>query len=267
MVIGSDSWIKDICDKTENGYDKWDMCKRLSSDPYITEQPVHNLLKMDRPIVASISLRGDSFYDASEIKTKYVEPQRCGIKINLFKVKDELEILDRSNYWHQVGKHLALQEYSCIINSMIKNAEVLQEYSTNEVEIDQIKFAANKISKYGIFPYDVVMNNKDIWKIKSSNGITPIRNIPESYISTSERGPHFNGLISYLKVHDAPFLDKTAVVFDKNEIQIATTKIQVEYEKGRRYRNSGLVGPFVYVEKTCTSEPILNSAVSVVKLK
>jgi len=267
MSFDVDTWLTEIRQHIQRGYQDGSMVNILCSNPYEVETPVTSLLKMKNPTPAKISMGWESFDNSSSITTKTVEPARLLHTANLQNVWYMRDEVDLSHYWYRVGHNIAMQEYQHIINSMAACAVKICSFDSEQFEVDQIEKGVNSVSGPGIFPYDLVVNRKDIKKMRTIGDLIPLRQLPENSVPEQLRSNHFLGMIKWLRAYDAPFLQRSAVIFDKQDIQVVTADLSLTFEKRRHSVRARSGGPFVDVSKYCTSEPLMDEAVSIINLK
>jgi len=239
------------------GYKKHEMANRISNLVHVSTRPATTIMRLDHPVQAQVLLEGEMYVDENPMRSVPANPYQVGFKVNLSKVKNEIDYFTETTYMRIQGTYMAEREYRAIIESIVNDADTKLSFSTDQIKEDQVKAATDSFSQ-GLFSWDMVVDRKIFTDLEQSKQFIPKWELDRRGISHPDVY-HFIGKYSWLNVYDAPFLEEKAVLYDKSEIHVVQTEPSCFFD------NDNSPNWFT-LDKQVTSGAVVKQAVAIIDL-
>lgn len=242
-------WLEEFRTKIKEGYEKHRIDKKLARSVYDAESPVTVLLKGSGPKVA-FSLAEGQQLQPYVFSTRNVTPLNIGFTIDMKNWATEPERYGMDLFMMQIGEIIAENEAFVIVKGMFDNAgHSVKAEVQGQLSKSDIKKAEDWMRNQGWYADTIILHYEQEMQFRLKGELLESHLIPINWVPHEDRGPHYSGKINGLNVYWMRFNKGTAIVYDKDEIILAKTPLNIEFDN--------LDHPTkLVIERWCSSAPI-----------
>lgn len=188
-----------------------------------------------------------------------VTPLKASITLDIQKFVKEL---DRhiDVFSSHMAHAIAEGEARVIIKGLIDHSgKTITVKERGHLKSAAIKEASRWIGSHGLYADTVITNPKQWAELVKGRKILEPERIPSSWVPREERGPHYEGKIDGRDLYCFNLPEKVALVYRKEEVILAKTKLNVRFDNPERPAN-------IIAERWCSSAPVLEEGVVKINL-
>jgi hypothetical protein len=252
-----DELLGELKAEIDKGYQATTMVNALAGRVYLyLDKLPQTLLKINRlPIIEPY---GELSKNSVNATLRDVEPSDIGFIVNLNGLLDDADAYLVTSVWQQLGKQLADKEYQVIINGALGYAgTTINSKQNGELSKEDVNEAQGKIQDaYGDC---LIISPKQHGDFLKKNLILPPTRLPTEFVPEIQRGYYYVGMMNGANVYVSSFLKDIAVVFSRNEMTFASTKLKVTFDRT-------IFPKQLILRKSCVSAPLFDGSVCRIQL-